>query len=94
MVGVFRYQHMRHRRLGRDAAFDEARRSRRLHHDLLASPAGIFWAARDDHTELGRHDVEALGNVLAHDVQHSLAARADLVRDVDDLLDARQVSGQ
>jgi len=32
--------------------------------------------------------------ILAHDVQHSLAARADLVGDVDNLLDTRQVRGQ
>ena len=94
VIGIFADQHMRHRRLGRDAALDEARRSRRLHHDLLASPAGVFRPARDDDAELGRHDVEALGTILAHHVQHSFAARATLVLDVYDLLDTRQMRGQ
>jgi len=93
VIGIFRHQHMRHRRFGRDATLDEARRCRRLHYDLLAGATGIFRPAHDDHAELSRHDVETLGNVLAHDVQHSLAARACLIRDVDDLLDPRQVGG-
>lgn len=94
MVGILRHQHMGDGRFGRDAALDEARRSLRLHHDVLAAPAGVFRSAHDDDAELGRHDVEALGAILAHDVQHSFAARATLVLDVDDLLDTRQVRGQ
>lgn len=93
MIGVFAGQHMCDGRLSWDAALDELRRSWRLHHDLLAGPAGVLRPARDDHTELSRHDVEALGNAFAHDVQHSLAARADFVGDIDDLLDTRQVKG-
>lgn len=94
MVGVFADQNMRDGRFGGDTAFNEARRRGRLHHDLLAASAGVFGPARDDHAELGRHDVEALGTILAHDVQHSLAAAAGLVLDVDDLLDTRQVGRQ
>jgi hypothetical protein len=65
-----------------------------LNHDLFAAPAGIFRPARDHHVELRRHDDEALGDVFAHDVLHSTVARADLVGDVDDLSDTRQVRGQ
>lgn len=94
MVGILRHQHMGDGRFGRDAALDEARQSRRLHHDLFAGSAGVFRAARDDDAELGRHDVEALGTILAHDVQRTAAAGADLALDVDDLFDTRQVHGQ
>lgn len=93
-VGIFADQHMGDGRFGWDAALDESWWSRCLHHDLFTGPAGVFRPARDEHAELGRHDVEALGNVLAHDVQHSLAARADLVGDIDDLLDTLQVRRQ
>ena len=57
VVGVLGDQHVRHGRLGRDATLDEAGGRRRLHHDLLARPAGIFRPARHDHPELGGHDV-------------------------------------
>ena len=46
------------------------------------------------HAELGRHDVEPLGDVLADPMQRAPAARAGLVLDVDDLLDPRQVRRQ
>jgi hypothetical protein len=84
---------MGHRRLGRDAALDEPRRRRSLNHDLLARPAGILRSARDEDAELGRHDVEAFGDILANDVQLAAAAGTVPVGDVDHLLDARQMRG-
>jgi hypothetical protein len=46
---------------------------------LLAAPAGVFRPARLDHTQLGRHHVKALGNVLPDDVQRAAAALTSLV---------------
>ena len=94
MVGVFGDEHMGDRRLGRQAALDQSRRSRRLHHGALAGPAGVFGTARHQHAELRRHDIEPLGDIFADPVQPALAAGAGLVVDVDDRLDARQMRGQ
>lgn len=94
MIGVLRHQHVRHRRLGRDTALNEARRRGRLDHDLLAGPAGILRPAGDEHAELSGDDVEAFGDVLAHGMERTTAAGAGLVLDVDDLFDPRQMGGQ
>lgn len=94
MIGVFCDEDMGDGGLGGDAALDESGGRRRLHYDLLAGPAGVFRPTRHDHPELGRHDVETLGDILAHDVELPAAAGAGLVLDIDNLLDARQVRGQ
>ena len=94
VVGVFGDEDMGDGCLGGDAALDEPGGHWGLHHDLLAGPAGVFWPTGHDHAELGGDDVETLGDVLAHRMQLAPAARAGLVMDVDDLLDARQVRGQ
>ncbi len=94
VVGVFGHKHMGDGSLGRDAALHEPRGSRRLHHHLLASPAGVLRPARDDDAELGGQHVEALGHVLAHHMELAPAAGAGPVGNVDDPLDARQVCGQ
>jgi hypothetical protein len=90
MIGVFGNQHLRHRRIGRQAALDEARRGWRLDDDVLAAAAGVFGSAHDEHAELRRNDVELLAHVLADPVKRPFAARAGLVLDVDHRLDARQ----
>ena len=69
VIGVFGDQHLGDRRLGRQAALDQPRRRGRLHDNVLASPAGIFGPAHDEHAELRRHDVEPLAHVLADPVQ-------------------------
>jgi len=94
VIGVFGNQHVRHRRLGRQAALDEARQGRRLDDDVLAAAAGVFGPAHDKHAELCRNDVELLAHVLADPVKRPFAARAGLVLDVDDRLDARQMLRQ
>ena len=94
MVGIFADQHVGDGRLGRDAALDEPGGRRRLDHDLFAGPAGVFWTARHDHPELGRHEIEPLRDVLAHDVELPAAAGAGLVLDIDNLFDAGQVRRQ
>ncbi len=91
VIGVFGDQHLGHRRLGRQAALDQPRRRRRLHHHVLASPAGIFGPAHDQHPELRRHDVEPLARILADPMQRVAAARAGMVVDIDHHLDARQM---
>jgi len=83
MVGIFRHQHLGDRRLGRQAALDQPGRRGRLHNDIFAGATGVFGPAHDQHPELGRHDVEPLGDILADPVQRSGAAGADHARHVD-----------
>ena len=94
MVGIFGDQHLGDGRLGRQATLDQARRCWRLHHDVLAGPAGIFGPAHHQHAELRRHDVEPLAHILADPVQVIPAARAGLVVEIDGHLDARQMGGK
>jgi len=94
VIGVFGDQDLGDRRLGRQAAFDQSSRRRRLHHDVLACPAGVFGPTHDQDPELGRHDVESLASVLADAMQRALAARAGMIIDVDHHLDARQMRRQ
>jgi hypothetical protein len=68
MVGILGHQHLGDRRLGRQAAFNQPRRRRCLHHHILANPAGVFGSAHDQHAELCRYDVEPLGDILADPV--------------------------
>ena len=65
VIGVLGDQHLGDQRLGGHAAFDNPRRRRHLDHRALARAAAIARAARDQHPERGRHDVEPLGYVLA-----------------------------
>ena len=94
MIGILRDEDMGDGGLRWDAALNEPGGRRRLHHYLLAGPAGVFRPARHDHAELGWHDVEALGHIFADGMQRAPAAGAGLVLDVDDLLEARQVCRQ
>ena len=94
VIGVLGDQHLRDRRLGRQSALDQPRRRGRLHHHVLAGPAGIFGPAHDQHAELRRHDVEPLAAILADPMQRVAAARAGVVLDVDHHLDARQMRRQ
>jgi hypothetical protein len=71
VVGIFRDQHLGDGRLGRHPALDQPRRRRRLHHHILAGPAGVFRSAHHEHPELRRHDVEPLGDILADPMQLS-----------------------
>ena len=93
VIGIFGDEHVGDRRLGRQAALDQPRRRRRLDDDVLASAAGVFGPAHDQHPELGGHDIELLADVLADPMQLAAAAWAGLVLDVDDRLDARQMGG-
>ncbi len=52
MVGVAGDQHMRHHRLSRQAALDQARRRRLLHHHTGAAATGELRPPRHDHPEL------------------------------------------
>ena len=94
VIGVFGDQHLGDRRLGRQAALDQPRRRGRLHHHVLAGPAGVFGPAHDQHPELRRHDVEPLAHVLADPMQRVPAAGAGVVVDIDHHLDARQMRRQ
>ena len=54
MIGVLGDEHVRDRRLGRQAALDQPRRGRRLDDDVLAGAAGVFGPTHDQHAELRR----------------------------------------
>lgn len=94
MVGIFGDEHLGDGRFRRQPALDQARRRGRLHHHILAGAAGILRTAHDQHPELGRHQIEALGHILADAMQDARAAGADLALHVDDALDPRQVGRQ
>ena len=94
VIGVLGDHDVGDRRLGRQAALDQARRRRRLDHHVLAGAAGVLGPAHHQHPELGRDDVQPFGDVLADQVQRARAARAGLVLDVDDALDPRQMRRQ
>jgi hypothetical protein len=94
VIEVFRDQDVGHHRLGRQAAVDQARRRRRLHHGALASPAAIARPADYPHLKVCRHHVELFGHVLADHVQRAATARAGLLLRLDHHLLARQVLRQ
>ncbi len=60
----------------------------------LTRAAAIARAAGDQHAKGGGHDVETLGHILTDLVERAAAAGADLILDIDDLLDPLQVSRQ
>lgn len=60
MVGILRDQDLCDQGLGGQAAGDQPRRGRRLHHALGAAAAGVSGPAGDEHPELRQDDVEPL----------------------------------
>ena len=94
VLGVFGDEHMRDRALGRQAALDQPGRRQGLGDALLAGPAGVFRAHRDDHPKLRRHDVQALAPVLADPHHLPAAAGAERTLRLDHLLDPFQVLRQ
>lgn len=94
VIRVFGDQHLGDRRLGRQPALDQAGRRRCLDDDILAGATGVFGPAHDNHAQLRRHDVEPLTDVFTDPMKSVAAARAGMVRNVDDHLDARQVRRQ
>lgn len=94
MVGIFSDQHLRDQRFGRDAAFNDARRCRRLNDSALAGTAAVARAACEQHTKSNRNDVEPLGHILADLVESAAAAGTGLLVDIDDLLDPFQMRRQ
>jgi hypothetical protein len=91
MVRIFRHQHLGDRCLGRQAAFDQPSRRRRLHHEILAGPTGVFGSAHDQNSELRRHDVEPLGDIFPDSMQLAGATGADFACHIDQRFDTRQV---
>ena len=65
MIRVFGDENLRHRRLGWQPALNQPRRRGRLHHPVLASPAGIFGPTHNKHAELSRDDVKSFTDILA-----------------------------
>jgi hypothetical protein len=94
MVGILGDHHLRHQPFGRQAALDQPRRCRRLHHRAHAAAAGIFGPAGDQDPVLGRHDVEPARDVLADRMQRAGAAGAGRAHRLDHHLHLRQVIGQ
>jgi hypothetical protein len=94
MIGIFGHQNLGDGCFGRQSALDQPGRSLGLHDAILTSSAGVFRTSGDDNAELRRHHVQPLALVFADPVQFALAAGADLVIDVDDDLDPRQMHRQ
>jgi hypothetical protein len=69
VIGIFGDQHLRHRRLRRQAALDQPGRRESLQDDVGAGAAAILGPPHDDHAQLRRNDVEPLADVLADPVQ-------------------------
>ena len=65
-----------------------------MDHDALAGPAAILRLAHHEHLQAPRHDVEPFCDLLADAVKPAAAARAGLVFDVDQGLDARKMERQ
>ena len=80
--------------LGGYAVLDQPLQRRRLHHFAGARLAGILGAAGHDHLELRRDDIEQFRDVLADPVLEATAARAGLIRYIDDGFFARQMRRQ
>src|SRR3954452_8405949 len=89
MIGILRYKNLCDRRIGWHATFDQPCGRRRLHNTVFTRSASVFGPAYDQPPELCRHDVEPLAHILADPVKHPRAARARLVSEVDNRLDAR-----
>ena len=85
---------MRYQRLGGEAALDQPRRRRGLHHDARAGPAGQLRPARHQHPDLRRDHIQPLGAVLANHHHRRPAARAGGVPRFQHHLDPRQVRRQ
>ena len=94
MIGILRHHDIGDHCLGRQAALDQARRCRRLHHTIRACAAGKLRPACHDHPINSGDLVETLGCVLADDVQRALALGTAGVLGFDDDIDARQMRGQ
>jgi hypothetical protein len=71
MVCVLADDHVGDGSFGGDAALNQPRGRRRLDHHVLAGAAGVLGPAHHQHAELGRHDVQPLGAVLADQVKTS-----------------------
>jgi hypothetical protein len=94
MIRITRHRDMRDQRLGRNAAFDQARWRRLLHHDARAGSAGEFWTFGHDHPKLHRDHVEPFRGVFADHGHLSPAAGARGVLGRQRHLDPRQMSRQ
>jgi hypothetical protein len=94
VIGILGHDHMRDQRLGRQAALDQSRLSRSLHHGAGAGPTGVFRPPDHQHAELERDHIQPLGDVLADPVELARAARAGPIGDIDHDFDPRQMRRQ
>ncbi len=94
MVGVLGHQHLGHHALGGQSALDQPWRRRGLDHLALTGAAGVLRAVADDDLVLRRHDVEALGDILADHMHRAGAAGAGRRGRFDPHLHLRQMVGQ
>ncbi len=85
---------MRDQGLRRDAAFDQARRRRRLDHGARTGPTGEFRPFGHDHPELRRDHIQSFRAVFTDHRHLSPAAGACRILGRQRHLDARQVRRQ
>ena len=88
---VFHHRDMRQEGFGRHAAVDRLRRRGRLHDRAFAGAAAVARPNDPLDAILDRHDVEHFLAALADLVQAAAATRTELVLDVDDDFNARQM---
>ena len=94
MIAEARNHDVGDHRLGRNAAFDQPWRRRRLHDLALAGLARQLRTLRDQNTELRRHHVESFGFIFADDRHRRPAARAGRVLGLQCDFDPRQMRRQ
>lgn len=94
VIGILGDNDVRDERGGGHAAGDDTRHRGRLDDNALAGPAAIARTTGDQHPQGRRHDVEALGSILADGMKRAAAAAAGLIVYIDDLLDALEMRRQ
>ena len=76
----------------RHAAGNNVSGGRSLGDTALARPAGIFWAAGDNHAELGGDDIQSFTHIFADHMAHGSAGAGRL--GFDNHLHTLQMLGQ
>lgn len=94
VIGVLSDQDLRDRRLGKNAALDDPRRSRCLDDRALARAVALSPTATDQNAEGDGHHVETLCNILADLMKGAVTIGVPLVLDNNDLLDPPEMGRQ
>ena len=91
MVTKLGHHDLRDQRFGRQTTGHDMFRGMGLDHRPRAAPTSVFRTAGDEHTELGGHDIEPFGDILADPGHLAATAGAERGLRFDDPLDPRQM---